>query len=149
MARGRYKLESVLNCLDTRLRSQRVCFHLRKLILTARGKTGRIESTFRELEDPDILTVRFVSIGFRHERRVNQCHGREIGKPIDLANRLGHRRAKKIDVMREDNHEIHFRRIGGRTDIREQLFPVLGDPFRLVGRQAVCRKVVLAGEVRA
>src|SRR5277367_1073551 len=99
-ARGRHKLESVLNSLDSRLRTQRACFHLRVLILPARGKTCRIESAFGELEYPNILTVRSVSIGFRHEGRVDHGHGCKIGKPVALVNRLGHRRAEKIDVMR-------------------------------------------------
>src|SRR5208282_1796586 len=77
VARGRHKLESVLDSLDSRLRTQRVCFHLRVLILPARGKTCRIETAFRELEYPNILTVRSVSIGFRQERRVDHCHGRK------------------------------------------------------------------------
>src|SRR5580658_561581 len=108
VACGRYKLESVLDGLDSSLRTQRACFHLRVLIFPARGKTCRIESAFRELKYPNILTMRSVSIGFRHERRVDHCHGCKIRKPVHLVNRLGHRRAKKIDVMREDNHEIHF-----------------------------------------
>src|SRR5271170_3354067 len=80
VARGRHKLESVLDSLDSGLRTQRVCFHLRVLIFPARGKTCRIESAFRELEYPQILTVRFVSIGFRHERGVDHCHGCKIRK---------------------------------------------------------------------
>src|SRR5580658_2955391 len=64
VARGRHKLESVLDSLDSGPGTQRVCFHLRVLIFPARGKTCRIESAFRELEYPNILTVRFVSIGF-------------------------------------------------------------------------------------
>src|SRR6202041_3299253 len=108
VARGRHKLESVLDCLDSGLRTQRNCFHLRLLMFPARGKTCRIESALLELEYPNILTMGSVSIGFGHERRVDHCHGCKIRKPVHLVNRLRHRRSKKIDIVREDNHEIYF-----------------------------------------
>src|SRR5271156_6226953 len=124
VARGRHKLESVLDSLDSSLRTERACFHLRVLVFPARGKTCRIEPAFCELEYPNVLPMRPISVGFRHERRVDHCHGCKIRKPVHLVNLLGHRRAKKIDVMREDNHEIHFCRIGSGAYIREQLLSV-------------------------
>ncbi len=139
--RGCYKSESVLDCLETSRGTQRACFHLRELILAVRREACWIKGAFRKLKYPDVFAVRFVRFGFRHERRVDWRHRCEIRKSVDLVHGLGHGRIKKVHVVCEDNHKINFRRIGSRTDVGEQSFPVLNNPLRLAGRQAVRGKI--------
>src|SRR5580704_5175820 len=101
-------MKSICDGLETSLGTERAGFHLRELILGVRRETGRIEGALRELKYPNIFTVCFVRLGFRHEGSVDRRHRREIGKPAGLVNRLGHRGAKKIYVVGKDNHKVNF-----------------------------------------
>jgi hypothetical protein len=52
-------------------------------------------------------------------------------------NGVRHRAAEKIHVVSEDHYEVDVGRIGRGANLRESLFAILGDPFRLAGREAV------------
>lgn len=73
----------------------------------------------------------------RNEGGVHGRHGREIGEAAARVNRVRHRPAEEIYVVSEDHHEVDPGRAGGGADLRKGLFAILGDPFRLAGREAV------------
>lgn len=107
------------------------------MIAPFRREGRRIECSLFKLENPDVLAAGAVCLRLRNQGGVHGGHGREIGEAAALVNWVGHRSAEKIHVVSEDHHEVDHGRIGGGANLGESFFAILGDPFRLAGREAV------------